>query len=347
MRCWIHLLGAIAAVAAVLAGCAALPAPEQDLESRVGAILERRGLGPDALLVIDNLLRHGPPAPVATPPLVLALLERPLDALNASSLFRQLVPASLLALETTPANGSFDELLKTYLGELAEAQRMLRAATKVLEEEALLRELSAGLPSGLQLIAVSDAVDAAQLQRANLFFIEATARFATGIRNAGPFPDEPKQFQSAIGTVVIGTRGNDRHGPDAALIIDPGGDDVYERMPARGGAVSVIVDLGGNDEYRGADPALRGLSAIVYLDGDDRYAMEGSGLAAAIAGASLLIDFGGNDTTRRYFATPARLALIDPADRYRHSSAPAPAHWAAATIVTWPAAYRSLPAEPD
>ncbi|MNC96875.1 hypothetical protein D3C83_143640 [compost metagenome] len=61
---------------------------------------------------------------------------------------------------------------------------------------------------------------------------------------------------------------------------------MYQRAPARGGAVSVIVDLAGDDRYAGSDLALRGLSAIVDLGGNDRYAMPGApGLAAAIAGA--------------------------------------------------------------
>jgi hypothetical protein len=90
--------------------------------------------------------------------------------------------------------------------------------------------------------------------------------------------------------------GNDRHGPDAALIVDPGGDDVYERRPATGGAISVIIDLGGNDRYTGSDIAVRGLSAIVDFDGDDRYEMQRAGLGAAIAGTSLLLDYAGNDS---------------------------------------------------
>jgi len=315
------IAAAAASVATLVAGCAALPALDQSIEKRVTAILDRRGLGSDALLVIDNLLRHGPPPPPATPPLVLELLARPLAAVDAARIFHEVVPPPLISLERAQSQRSLEHLLQTYLAELAEAQRMLRSATRPFDDETLLRELSAGLPSSTQLLAVVDAVDAAQLARANLLFIEATARFASHIRD---LPIEPQTFESAIGTVVIGTRGNDRHEPGAALIIDPGGDDVYERAPARNGAVSVIVDLGGNDEYRGADVALRALSAIVDLAGDDRYALEGSGLAAAIAGASLVIDFSGNDIYEaKFFAQGAAAlgigALLDLGgdDRYR------------------------------
>lgn len=292
-------------------GCAGLPTVDQNLEERIIAVLERRDLGADALLVIDNLLRHGPPAPRAAPPLVLELLARPLDSVDAPTLFRKTVPASLGNLEAASRNASLEELLKAYLDELAEARRLLRAATPDLEEFPFYR----GLPIPDQLLVLGEAIDAAQLERANLAFIDSTVRFAKELRNAAGLPSAPRTFRTAIGTVVIGTRGSDRHGPDAALIVDPGGDDVYERAPARGGAVSVIVDLGGNDEYRGSDLVVRGLSAIVDLAGDDRYATE-RGLGGVIAGASLLIDFTGNDSYEsKFFAQGAAAfgigALID------------------------------------
>jgi hypothetical protein len=172
------------------------------------------------------------------------------------------------------------------------------------------------------LLGLADAIDAAQLERANLAFIGATARFAAGVRRA-PIALQARAFETPIGKVAIGTRGNDRHGPDAALVIDPGGNDVYERAPARGGAIAVIVDLAGDDEYRGSDLVLRGFSAIVDVAGDDRYRME-HGLGSAIAGASLLIDVAGNDSySAKFFGQGAAAfgfgALVDLAgdDRYR------------------------------
>ena len=275
------------------------------LESRVHAVLEQRALGPDALRVIDNLLDHGSPPPPATPHLVRELLGRPLEAVDAQRIFRESVPPALYSLERAPGAAA----LETYIAELAEAQRLLRAATQPFDDEALLRALAEGLPSSAQLLAIG----APRVEQATSLFVEATARFASRVRDVSL---QPGSFESAIGTVVIGTRGNDRHGPGAALIIDPGGDDQYERAPARGGAVSVIVDLGGNDRYAGSDVAVRALSAIVDLAGDDRYDMQGSGLGAAIAGASVLIDFAGNDSyAARYFGLGAAAlgfgALVD------------------------------------
>ena len=274
----------IAIAALLVAACATPSLRYGGIENRVHAVLEQRALGPDALRVIDNLLEHGSPTPPATPPLVRELLARPLEAADAARIFRAAVPPALISMERKPGNPPLD----AYIAELAEAQRLLRAGTQPFDDEALLRALSEGLPPSALLVAIGEV----RIEQASALFVEATARFASRVRDV---PLHPGSFESAIGTVVIGTRGNDRHGPGAALIIDPGGDDVYKRAPARGGAVSVVVDLGGNDRYQGSDIAIRALSAIVDVSGDDRYEMQGGGLGAAIAGASLLIDFAGND----------------------------------------------------
>jgi hypothetical protein len=297
------------------AGCAALP-PEDSLDARVRASLERAGLGADALLVIDNTLAHGPPPPPAAPPAVREILSRPLSAAHAGAIFRRHVPAALAA-PGSAAPAPFSSLLETYLGQLAEAQRLLREAVASFDEQAIVRRLRDGLVSANQLLALADGADMARLERANALFLEATTRFAGAIREV----PAPRSFDTVIGRVVIGTRGPDRHGPHAALIIDPAGDDVYERAPARG--VSVIIDLEGNDRYGGSDLALRGLSALIDGAGDDRYEMDGPGVGAAIAGAALLVDHAGNDVYRARFLGEGAAAfgigaLIDFAgdDRY-------------------------------
>jgi hypothetical protein len=140
--------------------------------------------------------------------------------------------------------------------------------------------------------------DEPALRRAATLFLDATARFVRALsenRARIQFPDRAAQFDSAVGVVVIGTRGEDVHWPGAAVIVDPGGNDTYLRAPAADGATSVIVDLGGDDRYRGSDLVVHGLSAIVDFSGNDVYAMAGPGLGAAIAGASIVADFSGDD----------------------------------------------------
>lgn len=319
--------------AAAVAGCATLVPGDRELHERVVEVLERRGLGADALLVIDNLLAHGPPAPPATPALARELLARPLEAADAARIFSTAVPESLRA-----ARPAGSQSLEAVLRELVEAQRLIRAAAKPFGDGDLRRELPAGVTTSERFAAAVKAVDETALRRANLRFAEAVAALAA-LRPEGL---EPGAFDSPIGQVVIGTRGNDRHGPDAALIIDPGGDDVYERRPARPGTVSAILDFAGNDEYRGSDVAIGALAALVDLAGDDRYAMHGSGMGAAIAGASILIDFSGNDSYRaRHFAQAAAAfglgLLIDHAgdDRYEIEAWGQGLAIAAATGVLW------------
>jgi hypothetical protein len=295
----------IAAALALAAGCASVPPPAERLPAEVGAFLERRGLGPDALRVIGNLMRHGPPPPRAAPALVVDLLARPLDALDAAEIFRRTVPAGLESVGRQTQSRDFDALLEAYLGELAQAHRLLGIASKPLDEELLLRQLSQGLPPALA--AVADAVDVEALRRANTAFVDATARFARDLTSVRAIP-EGRMIETASATIRIGTRGND----------------VHQLSPARAGGIVVTIDPGGDDEYRGSDLALHGFSAIIDLSGNDRYEMEGAGLGAAIAGAALLIDFAGDDSYQaRFFAQGAAAfgigALLDLGgnDRYR------------------------------
>jgi len=282
------------------------------LATRVGAILEHRGLGPDALSVIDNIIRHDTAPPPAAAPMVRELLAGPLAAADTGSLFDRAVPGSLRrfvdewsAQETAPLDpGSarilLGDLLEPYLGELAEAQRVLRAAMrgKAFDARALASQLQDDLPSLSRLQGIAARFDQPLLRRATTLFLNATARFARALREGGTrieFPEQGARFESAAGVVVIGTRGDDAHFPGAAIIVDPGGNDTYIRMPALDGAISVIVDLGGDDRYHGSDLAVHGLSAIVDFSGNDDYAMAGPGLGAAIAGASIVVDFSGDD----------------------------------------------------
>src|SRR5258706_923225 len=287
-----------------------------ELEARVARLLAARGLG-ETLAIIDNTLRHEGPPPRDAPPLTRELLGRPLDALDARAFFARRVPEALRALAADPAPVAaqpFDRLLDAYIEELAVLQADLLAASGSFDEAKVLKQAGDGLLSADLQLEIGASVDRDALGRVSERFAAATSRFAQALRTAHDWP-EPTQFQSAIGLVVIGSRGADRTGP-AALIVDPGGDDVYERAPASGGAISVIVDLGGNDRYGGSDFVVRGLSALFDFAGDDRYEMSGPGLAGVVAGASLLVDASGDDRYRapyfsQAFSAFGVAALID------------------------------------
>jgi hypothetical protein len=281
------------AASLLLAGCASVPPEERALAARVDA---------ESLRVIDNILRHeGAPPPA--PPMVRELLARPFAAVDAEAIFARAVPRGLLALAEAVPDGpavEIRELLDPYLAELAEAQRVLRAAQRgpPLDAAALLRELETMLPSPARLQEAAKNYDPSLIERATTLFLQANARLVQSWRAAHGrirFPEPAQRYQSAVGTVSIGTRGSDAHAADAAVIVDPGGDDIYERAPVTDGAVAVVIDLGGDDRYRGSDLAIHGLAAILDFSGDDVYESSGPGWGAAFAGASVLVDFAGND----------------------------------------------------
>ncbi len=285
----------------LLASCAAPPITSRDdeLASRVHVELGRRGAASDFLQLIDNVVRHEPGPPPAAPAIVRELFGRPLAAADGDALFRASVPAELIAFispRAVSAEAPLEALVAAYAAELATARALLRKAADgvPIDTAAILKELESGFDSPAALLALTR-TDRALVERANAQFLRATARFVAGLRTAR-FSEHARRFDSAIGVVSIGTRGDDRHGPDAALIIDPGGDDVYERAPTTGGDVRVVFDLAGNDRYVGADVVIYGLAALVDFSGDDDYAAHGPAQAAAVVGASLLVDLSGNDS---------------------------------------------------
>ena len=223
--------------------------------------------------------------PPLTPPVVLEVLRNPLAGVDAAALFDRTIPADLRAFaDLAPAGGAqpFDALLDRYIAELANAQAELMGAVGNFDEAALLRELPAGIDSE-RLVALASAVDLERLALSRRLFLDATARFVRALRAPGMRFPPPQRFQSAIGLVIIGSPGADHHPADAALIIDPGGDDVYERAPAMGGAISVVIDLDGNDATTAATSPCTALRDHRFA-GNDSYAASGPGLGAAIAG---------------------------------------------------------------
>jgi hypothetical protein len=93
--------------------------------------------------------------------------------------------------------------------------------------------------------------------------------------NKGPLPFET---MTPIGRVVVGGDGPDIYKEDAALILDPGGDDLY--LNNAGGTrpgipVALVIDWEGNDRYITKESFSQG---------------------AGVLGGGFLIDLSGNDT---------------------------------------------------
>jgi hypothetical protein len=99
--------------------------------------------------------------------------------------------------------------------------------------------------------------------------------------------------------VVLGGRRETIYTGRAALVIDLGGDDRYERAAVVDDPtllVSVVLDLDGKDTYTGVCAAATGgLALLLDVEGDDVYTSKRLSQAAATCGVALLLDHGGDD----------------------------------------------------
>jgi len=112
--------------------------------------------------------------------------------------------------------------------------------------------------------------------------------------------------QTRAGWVLIGDKGPNFYGADAAIIVDIGGDDVYiddlitprpltsESHP--GSRVALIVDYAGDDIYNGSAGAAKGgVGFLIDLQGDDLYRGNLLSQGAAFCGIGVLWDRRGDD----------------------------------------------------
>jgi len=152
---------------------------------------------------------------------------------------------------------------------------------------------------------------------------------------AGPIPARPPRSEppacdvlDASPALCVGGRGPNRYTADTGLLVDLGGEDVYEN--AAGGVnpadasvgglpVAVVLDLGGDDVYERAiaqnrpqpaqGGAVAGIGMLVDVSGNDRYvarvvvpdgapkvaAFARAQGAGALGGVGVLADLSGND----------------------------------------------------
>ncbi|MGE4158716.1 MAG: hypothetical protein AB7F75_06435 [Planctomycetota bacterium] len=145
---------------------------------------------------------------------------------------------------------------------------------------------------------------AGSLQGPSLNVLEAVEKLSealrkTTLRNELSFHHE---FKTSLGLVVISGRGDDRHHAETALVVDLGGDDLYEAgaCASPGLPVSVVVDAGGHDRYRskesGQGGALGGCAILWDMEGDDVYQAGTLAQGAAVLGMGILVDEAGHDT---------------------------------------------------
>ena len=189
---------------------------------------------------------------------------------------RRAVVTSLPSATTPPAPEEMRKALQSYDAAL-DRNALGRAAISLLVAIDSFLELQSATPPSL-------------LWRRDLPGIGGDA--------AGPIP-------SSAGPIYLGGSGANRWSVCDGIIIDFGGDDLYEpgacSPPLKGGAgLRVVIDFNGNDRYLGTHPGqlgggILGLSILRDLAGNDRYESTRLGQGAAWFGVGFLIDDGGDD----------------------------------------------------
>jgi hypothetical protein len=144
---------------------------------------------------------------------------------------------------------------------------------------------------------------------ASLYAFAHALEIASWTLPAEAFPtDAPRILDTPHGRVALGTPKDDVYEGDFAVLLDPGGDDVYRNgrfgaaFGTAGRRVGILLDLGGNDLYdcREVDctlgAAILGVGMLIDRgQGNDRYRAGHLSLGAAVGGMALLHDDGGSD----------------------------------------------------
>ncbi len=109
--------------------------------------------------------------------------------------------------------------------------------------------------------------------------------------------------KTPMGEFFIGGKGSSHYTGSPALIIDLGGDDIYELSYDSTISTQVIIDLGGNDTYKALTDfcfgsGFFGTGILIDEEGDDAYLGKNFCLGSGLFGVGILLDKKGND---KYF----------------------------------------------
>lgn len=126
-------------------------------------------------------------------------------------------------------------------------------------------------------------------------FLEAARQLAVCGRVLPPPP--PDAWDHQAGRIVFHGSGNDVivPPPEAVLVVDAGGADVWRLAAPSPGRFLLAMDLGGDDGWEGDVTARLSAVAILDLAGDDRHASPGGGQGATLGGVALYLDAAGDD----------------------------------------------------
>lgn len=118
----------------------------------------------------------------------------------------------------------------------------------------------------------------------------------------------PRRFETEFGTLIIGSRGDDKY-EKVPFVIEPGGNDEYVDCGGTIGlidsstGISFILDLEGDDTYYSDEivsiaSSLFGTALIFDFEGDDIYRSNHYSIGCGYLGFGFLKDFSGDDIFR-------------------------------------------------
>ena len=150
-----------------------------------------------------------------------------------------------------------------------------------------------------KLVDLTRTVDAEVAALRCLEFLEIFSDSIINDINLNDFPGGYVQFKTPWGKVCVGDTSSQYYFGDIFLVIDYGGDDVYDIKKNVFRNFTIILDYGGNDTYNMPTdrfPAYAlGANVIVDFAGDDDYFANSWNLGAGFFGAGILWDKKGND----------------------------------------------------
>lgn len=149
-------------------------------------------------------------------------------------------------------------------------------------------------------------VSEAEMMRAGAMVTRATVELAKALKATKKLTrnDQVLKLKTPIGNIVLGSSKQDEYtSPEAVLLMDPSGDDVYTGRVAATESItqkiSVALDLSGNDTYQSQEPSqgcgILGVGILFDLQGDDCYTAHRLAQGCSIIGTGILYDSSGED----------------------------------------------------
>jgi len=152
-------------------------------------------------------------------------------------------------------------------------------------------------------------IDYKKLFQASLILLSLTERYSEWSRHLRNDVDSVEGAEGDFlyyekfnfGDVIVGDTGKNVYKKDYTIIIDLGGDDIYQ-LDKQKGPIHILIDKSGDDQYTGGHYSIAcgifGISILVDENGNDKYEADNFSIGCGAFGVGILIDRHGNDRYR-------------------------------------------------